>query len=481
MTVPVETAPVTIDAPEVVNRRTDDVLFNVRYLARNVLDRELGLFLPEVEQDVFEQDLTDIAESDVHKLGAVVQQTFDPESGQYFSLGVGTVDNARKGLEALDPEDGKIEFEWGVREQDVVAEQNILRPEVNEAMRAGAVLVQIHPAPTHHEMDPDVVVSLGYDGRTMFGLQWLSPDGQTKTMQTFSVFNTPANAWADFLAERYDTTVESTSLGVRKFSNQVLLESGTADEILGTFIGGVAEHVSTEDTDSVLRQLDGFHHEQADLTEQAAFYAREKLAFQKEVALSLNGWARPKVTQTIKDVMGNLNPTKQQELAERFYGDNLYVDEYVADLAVRIKTVTIDNRAGLATLNEHTVLRVASRIGLEAALEMAVREQAIQESADTGDFMSRRNEQLLAESGASCGGSCSVAEVDLFSPDAQDARQAGLKGKLYMSEELNESSKCSCKENGKKASVIVDGKNVVCTTCKEFKVNGVRGSLKKAA
>src|SRR5665213_792390 len=172
-----------IEQPEVINRRTDNPLFNVHYLHANVVDHKHGIFAPGVEEDVLEQDVTDIAEADVHKLAPIVIQRFDPNRQQFISLGTGTVDNNIRGVESLDTEDPDSLFEFHRRVEEVTDEVSILDPEVNSAMRRCKKKLSLSPTPTHHEVDPDVAASFGYDDRTMLRLQSLSADGQTKAMQ----------------------------------------------------------------------------------------------------------------------------------------------------------------------------------------------------------------------------------------------------------------------------------------------------------
>ncbi|HEY1644764.1 MAG TPA: hypothetical protein VGF75_00060 [Candidatus Saccharimonadales bacterium] len=478
----------TLQTQPEVNRRTDDPLFNVYYLADNITDPHLGIFAPGVEDDVLEQDETDVAEADIHKLAPIVIQKLDPNLQQFLSLGTGTVDNNIKGVLSIDMEDPVSQFEFYRRVEEVTDEVEVLDPEVNSVMRSGKKKVFLSAAPTHHEADPDVAGSFGYDDRTMLRLQSLSADGQTKTMQSFSLFDIPIKAWASFLSDRYDQEIQPTSLAIMQFCNQVILEEGSNEEIVNDFLSGVMGYLEEDDRISVERQLEAFLNEQPELKQKARAYAEEKLALEKELALSLNGWARQSVLNTVKNVYENLNPGSRALLDERFEGHNLYVDDIVALLVLKIKTVTIDNRAGLATLNERTVKRVASRIGLESTLEMASREQYIHQMLlsapnTNSDFMVRRNEQLIAEAGVGCGGGCSVSVVDLFSSEATTALQAGLKrGTLYTSNELDNNSKCSCGvKHGKKAKVISDGRNVVCVTCGTYQVRGRRGQLKEAA
>lgn len=477
------------EQPEIINRRTDDPLFNVYYLAGNVIDPDLGIFSPGVETDVLEQDETDVAEADIHKLAPIVYQKFDPNKRQYLSLGSGTLDNNIKGVESLNiAEDPASEFEFYRRVEEVTDEEATLDPEINLAMRGGKKKVSWSAAPTRHEADPDVAASFGYDDRTMLRLQSLSADGQIKSMQSFSLFDIPIKALANFLSDRYGQEVQPNSLAIMQFCNQVILEEGSAEEIVGDLLGGVMDYLEEDERISVERQLDAFLNEQAELKQKANSYAEEKLAIEKELALSLNGWARQSVVRTVRNVYENLTPAHKELLDQRFDGHNLYVDDFVALLVLKIKTVTIDNRAGLATLNERTIKRVASRIGLEPTLEMAAREQYIyqmQQSASgtNGDFMVQRNEQLIAEAGVGCGGGCSVEVVDLFSTAASTALKAGLNGTLYTSSELDKNSKCNCGKHGKgkKAKVISDGRNVVCVTCGTYRVRGIKSQLKVAA
>jgi len=476
-----------IEQPEVINRRTDNPLFNVHYLHANVVDHKHGIFAPGVEEDVLEQDVTDIAEADVHKLAPIVIQRFDPNRQQFISLGTGTVDNNIRGVESLDTEDPDSLFEFHRRVEEVTDEVSILDPEVNSAMRRGKKKLSLSPTPTHHEVDPDVAASFGYDDRTMLRLQSLSADGQTKAMQSFSLFDVPTKAWASYLSDRYGEEVEPTALAIMQFCNRVILEEGSNEEIVNDFLNGVMNYLEEDDRISVKRQLDAFLNEQAELKLKARAYAEEKLAVEKELALSLNGWASQPILTLVRNVYENLESTHKELLDQRFDGQNLYVDDLVALLVLKIKTVTIDNRAGLATMNERTVRRVASRIGLEATIGLAEREQHIyqmqqMEPGVDNVFMVLRNEQLIAEAGVGCGGGCSVEVVGLFSEDARIALEAGLgKGTLYSSSDLDKNSKCNCGKHGKKAKVISDGQNVVCTTCRTYQVRGKRGQLKAVA
>lgn len=467
-----------LQAPEVEispNRRTDDIIANVRYLAGHIVDKEHGIFTAEAERDVLEQDLSDIAEADIHRLGVPVYQVFDQESGQYFRLGTGTVDNAIKGCEALNMDDEANHFEFYRRVEEITDEADILRPEVKSRMQAGDVKVFISPAPTHHEADPDVAIDFGYDDRTMVRLQSLSPSGELKTMLSFSVFDVPAKAWAAYLGDRYGEEVPPTAIGVMQFCNRVILESSRPHDVIQNLIAGVSRHVDPKDAPSLQRQSDAFRNEQQGLLEQALYYAKEKQAFEKELALSLDDWARPAVLRSVKMAMSQLKPGDRRYIHQHMFGDQLWVDDYIAELAMKIKTVTTNNRAGLATGNERTVKRVASSVGLEVALEMAAREQLIRTPGIDNDLMTLRSEQQLVEANVGCGGGCSVSIVDLFSSEGQTAKDAGLKGNLYESEELNKNSKCGCKN----PKVISDGKNVVCTNCKEYKVGSSRGNLLK--
>jgi hypothetical protein len=465
--------------PETVNRRTDDILFNVRYMRANIVDRERRLIEPGVEDDVTEQNVTEIAEADVHMLGHTVYQHYDSQLGQYSSLGSGTFDNARRGYEAINPEDTISWFELGRRLEEVIDEGSVLQAPTNEKMRRGAVKIFASPESTPDEADPDVAASYGYDGRSMLRFQRLSANGQVKSMQNFSLFNVSAKVWAAYLGDRYGWEVEPTALGVMRFCNEGLFEYGDTNDILEDFIGGLIDYVgSDEQKASIRRQLDGFIHDQAELTQHAMYYGREKTEFQKDLAFSLYDYAGPRLASMMSDAYQKLNDEDKQQLAQRYHGSKLYVDDYVAELASKIKTLTIDNRAGLAAMNEYTVKRMASSIGLEATIALAERELAIQLAPeDMNEFMVRRNEQQIAESGVGCGGACSVSVVDLFSSEASIASKAGLSGTLYSSQELDKGSKCGCAKKGRKAKVISDGSNVVCTTCKIYKVGGRTGTL----
>ncbi len=466
------------------NRRTDDITFNVRYLAQHIIDKQKGSFHNQAEVDVLEQDLTELAEADVHNLGATVYQIHNDELGQYVSLGIGTMDNAIKGRDQIDVEDPDNLFEYWRCEEEILEEQQILEPETQAGMRRGGIKIFVSPSPTHHEADPTVAAEFGYDGRTMFRVQTLSPDGRVKTMRSFSVFSAQAKHWAAFLGDRYGAIIEPTAIAVMRFCRDIELEFTDVGSVLKDFIGGVAEYLPSKEKANLETQLDAFLYDQTDLEEQTMYYAKEKLAFEKELALSLNSRARPAVLNTIRAVYDQLNEGDQHYLASQFSGRDLYVDDYVAELAMRIKTLTIDNRAGLATLNEQTIKRVASKVGLETTIELAHRERVIRDMARDSidnDFMVRRTEQQIAESGVSCGGACSVQVVDLFSAEASKAAKAGLSGTLYTSSEMDQNSRCSCIKVGKKAKVISDGSSVVCVACGDYKVKGKLGNLKAKA
>ncbi len=471
-----------VEAEKQISRRTDDIIFNIRYLSQYVIDKEQAIFDTAAETDVLEQNVSEVAEADVNLFGPTVYQRFKPELGQYFSLGAGTVTNAVKGYEALDHNDPNSLFESFRRQEEIIEEAIILKPNVKAGMQAGGKKVLISPSPTHLEADPEAALSFDYDDRTMFRVQALSVDGMTKSMTSYSVFEIPAKAWAAFLSERYEDEIEPTALAVMKFCNQMELVFDSTENILTDFIGGVANYLLPEDQVKVKRQLEGFLNDQAELKKQATYYAKEKLDLEKELACSLEDWAKPKVNKLINNVYLQLNTEDQQEIQKRMFNGNIYVDDYVAELAMRIKTVTIDNRAGLATLNDRTVKRMAAQVGLETALKLAEREHAIQQavlSNSDSEFMVRRSEQQIAESGVGCGGGCSVSVVDLFSSEAKTAREAGLSGTLYESKDLDKNSKCDCAKNNRRSKVISDGSNVVCVTCGDFQVKGKRGSLKK--
>ena len=465
-------------APEEVSRRTDDILFNVRHLQQNIVDKERGLFAPEAEADVLEQNITEIAENNVHELGPVVRQKRTSLDQQFQSLGGGTINNNIRGVLALDMEDRDNEFEFFRRVEEVTDDEALFIPEVQEAMQAGAQKLFISPAPTHHEADINAAIGFGYDDRAMFRLQTLSPDGLTKTMQSFSVFDVPAKAWAAFLSDKYNATIEPTALSVMQFCNQIILENGSTADILQNFIGGVVDYVDEDDRPNVERQLNGFLEKQAELADHVYFYAKEKLVFHKELALSLDTYARPTIRAMMKQALDNenLNPIDKHLLSERFYGTQLYVDDYVAELATRIKTLTNDNRAGIATANERTMKKLASEIGLGAAIKMSQREQIIQQLPPSENiFMVRRNEQIIIGSGTGCAGGCATAVKSPFSKDVALAGEAGLSGTLYSDKSLDKNSKCGCKN----ARVLSDGKNVICVSCTSYQVDGQVGNLKK--
>jgi len=236
------------------------------------------------------------------------------------------------------------------------------------------------------------------------------------------------------------------------------------------------KYVNEDSRPNVERQLGGFLEKQDELADHVQFYAQERLAFHKELALSLDTYARPTIQSMMKHALNNLNSKDKRLLSERFRDGRLYVDEYVAELATRIKTISSANRAGLATGNERTMKRMTSKIGLDATVQLARSEQIIQNMPlGENEFMVRRSEQIVMESGAGCEGGCSVAIVNPYSKDATLASEAGLSGKLYTADSLDKNSKCGCK----KAKVISDGKNVFCVNCTSFQVNGERGNLKK--
>ncbi len=469
---------------ESISRRTDDILFNVRFLVDHIIDKETEAFLPQAETDVLEQISSETSEADVQKFAVTVYQRLDPELGQYVSLGAGTVDHSKTGRDALDLDDEDNWFEYYRRDVEVIREEKILEPDIQSGMQAGGVKADVSPSPTYHEVDPDIAISFGYDDRTMLILQGLSPDGQTKIMKTFSVFDVPAEAWAKHFNNKHTMEAASTALAVMQVSNDLPLMYGSFEEALTTLLQGVREYLSETQQASVDSQLDAFLEDQEALAEQVDYYSREKLAFQKELALSWGSWARPAVMSSLLAVQDKLNPEAKLELSKRMTDNGLHVDDYVASLLVKLNTVMIDNRAGLATHNERTIRRIAPSIGLDTTIAMAQAEHFIQaaiKNEENVDFMVRRIEQQLADSGASCGGGCSVNILDLFSREANTAREAGLKGTLYESTDLDKSSKCSCVKKSRKAKVISDGKSVVCVTCGDFKVNGKRGSIKQPA
>jgi hypothetical protein len=465
---------------EPINRRTDDVLYNVYYLHDHIINKQRREFEPQAEADVLEQDITGVTEADIHGYGAPVEQDWDEGLGQYVSLGGGTVDNSVKGAKALDATDEAAVFELFRRVEEVAEEDLVLWEDTKAGMMAGGVKPFISPKPTHNEVDPDVALSFDYDDRDMFRLQKLSPDGKRKTMISFSVFEIPIQAWASFLSARYNKPVQPTALAVMQFCHGMPLEFESVDQILDEFIGGVAEYLPEDNKNQVLAQLEIFHEQQADLAKQAEFYGREKLDIQKELACCLNDWASPTIVNHVNNLRDRLSPAQKIELSKRFTDGRLKVDDYVARLVVKTKTVTTHNRAGLATGNHRTMLRVTSAIGLAAAVEMAQREQLIQRQVTNSDFMVGLADRQIADAGVGCGGGCSVRVEELFSPQAAEARQAGLKGTLYSSQEINKGSQCAC-ANKAKARVLVDGKNAFCSTCKEFVVNGKRGSLQPKA
>lgn len=473
-----------VEAIEVPNRRTDDIAFNVYYLAENVIDREAGLFDPEAERDVLEQNSSDLGESDVHRLVSVVHQDLDSELGQYMSLGEGTMDNAQKGIEALDQNDPGVYFEYLRRIEEGIEEAMILDPEMNEGMKRGGKKVMVSPAPTHHEADMGAAVDLGYDDRTMIRIQELSEDGLTKTMKSFNLFDVPALAWAAYFSERYGVDVEPTALAVMRFCNQLPLDEGTSEEILQELINGVKAYTSEESAIKLERQLEGFQNDQIDLEQQTFFYAKERLELQKELALSLDSWARPAVEDELRNIQNYLDDADKEEIARHHISNRLNIKDPVIKIILSANAITTANRAGLATHNERTVKRVAAKLGLDTAIAMASTEHMIQQVDKRGEddvFMKRRIAQMIAGAGLGCGGGCSVVVVDLFSKEGSMAEKAGLKGTYYESEEVNQNAKCNCPKTGRKAKVITDGSNVVCTTCGDFEVNGTKGNVKEAA
>ncbi|MBI3624257.1 hypothetical protein HY218_01345, partial [Candidatus Saccharibacteria bacterium] len=458
--------------------------FNVYYLQQHLVDKERRVFKEAAERDVLEQNLTEIAEADVHNFAPTVYQHWSPEIRQYVSLGAGTVDHACTGRDALELDDLTNWFEYYRREDEAIDELRILESETQQSMQAGGKKVRISPAPTYQEADPEVAIAFGYDDRTMITVQGLSRDGQTKIMKSYSVFEVPAKAWAALLSKKSTSEVKPTALSVMQFSGTLPLEHGSFQEVIEALLNSVKDYIPETDWPSLETQLDAFLHEQAQLEQQTLHYAHEKLELQKELACCLHNWASPQIDSLFQRFCGQLKLEDQHQLAERYFDNRLYVDEFVATLAVCIKTVTTDNRAGLATLNQRTVGRMASQIGLDATLALAEHEQAIQQAVQANidsEFMVRRSEQIIAESGVGCGGGCSVSIVDLFSKDASTAREAGLNGTLYSSSELDKNSQCTCPKNNRKAKVVSDGKNVVCLTCGEYQTSGRRGNLKKAA
>src|SRR3990167_6859529 len=120
------------EVQEPISRRTDDILWNVHYLKHNIVDKTHGLFAPGAEAYVLEQDITEIAEADVHNLGPTVYQVRNKKTGQYVSLNRGTVDNSIIGVLSLDMDDPVNHFDFFRRVEDVTDEEIILEPEVNE-------------------------------------------------------------------------------------------------------------------------------------------------------------------------------------------------------------------------------------------------------------------------------------------------------------------------------------------------------------
>lgn len=463
--------------PETVSRRTDDVLYDVRHLRSYLIDVDRRWFDPIAEADVLEQEITGVAEDAVHGYGPAVYQDLDEQTGLYMSLNKSTIAHNVRGIRSL-----KVaNFEFLRRVEDVVEEDTILLAEVQAGMRNGGAKIMIRPAPTHQEADPDIAQSFNYDDRATFSIQRLAKDGKRKSMTTFSVFDVPAKAWAAYLSDRFDADIEPTALAVIRFCHRLPLEFADNHAVLQEFIGGVIDYLPEEDRPTVERQLGDFLHQQSELAEQTRYYAQEKMAIKKELAVCLDGWATPKVLSVVNDLKVHLNPTVKQELDKRFLGGRLKVDDFVASLVVKMKAVTVNNRAGLATRNERTFKRVASRMGLDAAIALSQQEQMIQALEVGNQFMARRADQLLAGAGLECRGGCSVDVVDLFSKDAEMAREAGLDAdQLYTSEELNRNSKCSCSDK-KRARVIVDGKSAVCVTCGDFQVGRRRGNIQSEA
>src|SRR5688500_15972644 len=108
----------TLQIQEQSSRRTDDPIYNVRYLHEHMLDADRGHFDNRELGDVFEQNISDVGEADIHKYGVSVTQDYDTELSQYKSLEVGTVDNARTGRDAVDTSDPKNLFEYYRRDEE---------------------------------------------------------------------------------------------------------------------------------------------------------------------------------------------------------------------------------------------------------------------------------------------------------------------------------------------------------------------------
>lgn len=466
-----------LSSEAIPSRRTDDILYNVRHIARFMASQQIDM------GGILEQNMSDISESDVHNLGVVVEQHLSSYTNEFYSLGETDIERTEKGRDAIDLSDERNQGEFDLREQDVFRAYRLNAPASRKAMQKGAIGIYITPPPTHHEMDPDVAVGYNYDGRTMFRIDSMSPDGQTKYMHSFSVFDVPIQAWQNFIQHRYGIQIEPTALAIMEFCNEQLpLQSLSVSEALTTFIGGVAKFTDEDVRDKLHVQLHDFLYKQEELRETTHLYAAEKMGLQTALAMSLGRIATPMLIKRLSAVKKHINAKDREYLDSKWTQSGLEVDELVAKILISTHNVNINNRAGLAVQNLRTLLRLKAKVGEEQTSTMVNIEQKIIDFKQNGlnvDFMTQRNEQMIAESGVGCGGNCSVSIVDLYSEEAQTARSAGLKGSLYKSEQLSRTSKCSCIARKKQANVIVNGKDVVCTNCGEFKVNGEWGVLER--
>jgi hypothetical protein len=369
--------------------------------------------------------------------------------------------------------------EYAIRNQDVILARRLAQPEERHAMRMGAVSLYISPPPTDKELNAEVGIAYGYDGRTMVRFESISPDGRTKYMDSFSLFDVSIQAWQSYIAETYGVQVEPSALAVMKFcSEQLPLQSAPIREALAGIIKGVSRFTDVAVAAKLHVQLHDFIYKQEELKATARHYSIEKLQLQQELARSLGGFATPLLIRRLESVKEHLNSQALERLSSRWSDRGLFVDETVAKILAATHTVNINNRAGLAAENRLTLLRLKARVGQERVADMQKTERAIVDYTQRGidtEFMTRRNDQLLAESGAGCGGNCSVSIVDLYSPEAQAARAAGMTGTLYSSMELNATSKCACIARKQQPKVVVNGKDAMCVNCGQFKINGQWG------
>lgn len=403
----------SIEAPEI--RRTDDPLFNVKYLRQHIIDREARLFFEEAETDVLQQDLSDVAESDIHRLGVPVVQVWRDDIAQYVSLGRGTIDNAIVGMQSLQQDNSAEDslFELSFRMEEAVEEMTV----TNDRDRLiGGVARYISPPPAKHEADPAVAKAMGYDDRTMLRFQTVTKDGCIKVMRSYCVFDVPNEVWAQYFRDRYAEDVEDTALDIRQISNRhLIVDDTTVEEELTEVLEGVARYLDDEQKASVQEQLDDFLNTQDQLLERAMHYARERLEFEKDLALS-ESYAIGRVKDIFDLLYPNLNDANKAIVDRHSDGVSYRMDEAMERLALKLKVNTSYNRAGIAVGNTRTLQRVGEAVGEEqlfAMVEMEMRMLAAQDSEEA-DSIRRENERNVAEANVSCGGGCSITVVDEF-------------------------------------------------------------------